>query len=145
MNEIFEFGKEYVDYIIFAILGFMSFLVVLFSVERVIYFMRVKKADFKSKVAFERALTKNMTTLYIIYQNAPYIGLLGTVCGIMITFYDMSKSTNIDALVVVYGLSLALKATALGIFVAIPTLMIYNAFGRKIQVLLSEYDDDAKL
>ena len=52
MNEIFEFGKEYVDYIIFAILGFMSFLVVLFSVERVIYFMRVKKADFKSKVAF---------------------------------------------------------------------------------------------
>ena len=62
----------------------------------------------------------------------------------MITFYDMSKSTNIDALVVVYGLSLALKATALGIFVAIPTLMIYNAFGRKIQVLLSEYDDDAK-
>lgn len=139
MNEIFEFGKEYVDYIIFAILGFMSFLVVLFSVERVIYFMRVKKADFKSKVAFERALTKNMTTLYIIYQNAPYIGLLGTVCGIMITFYDMSKSANIDALVVVSGLSLAL-----GIFVAIPTLMIYNAFGRKIQVLLSEYDDDAK-
>ena len=53
MNEIFEFGKEYVDYIIFAIMGFMSFLVVLFSVERVIYFMRVKKADFNSKVAFE--------------------------------------------------------------------------------------------
>ena len=144
MNEIFEFGKEYVDYIIFTILGFMSFLVVLFSVERVIYFMRVKKADFKSKVAFERALTKNMTTLYIIYQNAPYIGLLDTVCGIMITFYDMSKSANIDALVVVSGLSLALKATALGLFVAIPTLMIYNAFGRRVQVLLSEYDDATK-
>lgn len=144
MNEFFEFGKEYIDYIIFAILGFMSFLVVLFSIERVIYFARVKKANFSSKVAFERTLTKNMTTLYIIYQNAPYIGLLGTVCGIMITFYDMSKSANIDALIVVSGLSLALKATALGLLVAIPTLMIYNAFTRKVQVLLSEYDNAAK-
>ena len=87
---IMEFLAHYVDYIIFAILGFMSFLVVWFSIERLLFYSKVKASDYKSKALYEEALTKNLTTLYIVYSNAPYIGLLGTVIGIMITFFDMS-------------------------------------------------------
>ncbi|MDU5325980.1 MotA/TolQ/ExbB proton channel family protein, partial [Campylobacter ureolyticus] len=76
-----------------------------------------------------------------IYSNAPYIGLLGTVAGIMVTFYEMGLAGGVDASAVMVGMSLALKATALGLLVAIPTLMIYNAFGRKVDVLMTRYKD----
>ncbi len=138
---IMEFLAHYVDYIIFAILGFMSFLVVWFSIERLLFYSKVKASDYKSKALYEEALTKNLTTLYIVYSNAPYIGLLGTVIGIMITFFDMSTASGIDTKAIMQGLSLALKATATGLVVAVPTLIIYNGFVRKVDVLLNRYDE----
>ena len=138
---IMEFLAHYVDYIIFAILGFMSFLVVWFSIERLLFYSKVKASDYKSKALYEEALTKNLTTLYIVYSNAPYIGLLGTVVGIMITFFDMSTASGIDTKAIMQGLSLALKATATGLVVAVPTLIIYNGFIRKVDVLLNRYDE----
>ena len=71
---------------------------------------------------------------YIIYSNAPYVGLLGTVIGIMLTFYDMGSTGAIDAGRIMTGLSLALKATALGLAVAIPTLISYNGLQRAMNV-----------
>ena len=138
---IMEFLARYVDYIIFAILGFMSFLVVWFTIERMLFYSKVKASNYKSKALYEEALTKNLTTLYIIYSNAPYIGLLGTVVGIMITFFDMSTAVGIDTKAIMQGLSLALKATATGLVVAVPTLIIYNGFIRKVDVLLNRYDE----
>ena len=138
---IMEFLAHYVDYIIFAILGFMSFLVVWFSIERLLFYSKVKASDYKSMALYEEALTKNLTTLYIVYSNAPYIGLLGTVIGIMITFFDMSTASGIDTKAIMQGLSLALKATATGLVVAVPTLIIYNGFIRKVDVLLNRYDE----
>jgi len=138
---IMEFLAHYVDYIIFAILGFMSFLVVWFTIERMLFYSKVKASDYKSKALYEEALTKNLTTLYIVYSNAPYIGLLGTVIGIMITFFDMSTASGIDTKAIMQGLSLALKATATGLVVAVPTLIIYNDFVRKVDVLLNRYDE----
>lgn len=134
-----EFIKQYVDFVIFAILGFMSFLVVWFSIERVIFYKRLNLKEYKTLDAFEEAITKNLTALYIIYSNAPYIGLLGTVVGIMITFYDMGMSGDMNVKDIMVGLSLALKATALGLVVAIPTLIIYNAFLRKVDVLINRF------
>lgn len=134
-----EFLKEYIDFIIFGILGIMSFIVVWFSVERLIFYKKLDFAKFSDIDEFEEAITKNLTSLYIIYSNAPYIGLLGTVIGIMITFYDMGVSGNMNASDIMVGLSLALKATALGLVVAIPTLIIYNAFLRKVDVLTNRY------
>ncbi|MBF0983873.1 MAG: TonB-system energizer ExbB [Campylobacter sp.] len=139
-----EFLARYVDYIIFSILGFMSFLVVWFSIERSLFYSKVKASNYKSKALYEEALTKNLTTLYIIYSNAPYIGLLGTVIGIMITFFDMSTASGIDTKSIMEGLSLALKATATGLIVAVPTLIIYNGFVRKVDVLLNRYDEVGK-
>lgn len=134
-----EFLKTYIDLLIFIVLGFMSFLVVWFSVERVIYYHKIDLNKFDSLYALEEALSKNLTALYIIYSNAPYIGLLGTVIGVMITFYDMGIAGGMDVKNIVLGLSLALKATALGLVVAIPTLIIYNGFIRKTDVLSTRY------
>ncbi|WP_394954735.1 TonB-system energizer ExbB [uncultured Helicobacter sp.] len=134
-----ELLKEYIDHIIFLILGIMSFLVVWFSVERILFYAKLDIAKYATKEELEESLSKNLTTLYIIYSNAPYIGLLGTVVGIMITFYDMGVSGGLDAKSIMIGLSTALKATALGLLVAIPTLILYNVFLRKVDVYLNRY------
>ena len=132
-----ELLKDSIDYFIFAVLGLMGFITVWLTIERLMFLKKVKIND------FDEAITKNMTTLYIIYSNAPYVGLLGTVIGIMITFYDMGQSGNINASDIMVGLSLALKATALGLAVAIPTLIIYNGLQRKINVLSTRWKNAA--
>ena len=134
-----EFLKHNVDYVIIGILGLMSFVVVWLTIERLIFYANVKFENYKNQDDFEESMTRNLTTLYIIYSNAPYVGLLGTVAGIMVTFYDMGMSGGIDTKSIMVGLSLALKATALGLIVGIPTLMIYNAFMRKVDVLVNRY------
>ncbi len=134
-----EFVKENIDYIIIGILGLMSFFVVWYSIERALFFSKVDPKNYSNLDDYEMALTKNLTSLYIIYSNAPYIGLLGTVSGIMITFYDMGMSGGIDTKSIMIGLSLALKATGLGLLVAIPTLMIYNGFNRKVDILVTKF------
>jgi len=87
-----ELIKHHIDHVIIAILGIMSFFVLWYTIERIIFYSRVDIKGYKSIESLEEALTKNLTTLYIIYSNAPYVGLLGTVAGIMITFYDMGMA-----------------------------------------------------
>ena len=139
-----EFIKDSVDCIIFAILGLMGFVTVWLTIERLLFLRSVQPSGYADKDSYDKALTDNLTTLYIIYSNAPYVGLLGTVIGIMITFYEMGQSGNINASDIMTGLSLALKATALGLAVAIPTLVIYNGLQRRINVLSAQWKDAAK-
>ncbi len=134
--------KTYIDIIIFSILGLMAFVALWCVIERLLFFRKLNLQDFKTQQDFDDAITENLTTLHIIYSNAPYVGLLGTVIGIMITFYDMGISGNIDVKSIVVGLSLALKATALGLVVAIPSLMAHNALFRKVSLLSSRYKTD---
>lgn len=136
-----EFLKETIDYFIFAVLGFMGFVALWLTIERFLFLRKVEPAQYETRDAFDEALTKHLTTLYIIYSNAPYVGLLGTVIGIMITFYDMGQSGNINASDIMTGLSLALKATALGLAVAIPTLIAYNGLQRRINMLSARWRD----
>ena len=65
--------------------------------------------------------------------------------GIMITFYDMGQASAIDASAIMTGLSLALYATALGLVVAIPTLIAYNGLNRKIAVIITNFKHQAAL
>ncbi|WP_027327137.1 TonB-system energizer ExbB [Helicobacter pametensis] len=134
-----EFLRLYLDYIIFSILGLMGFVAIWLSIERLIFLSRVKLESFASLNDLEEALTKHMTTLYIIYSNAPYVGLLGTVGGIIVTFYGMSEGSGIDAKKIMGDLSLALEATGAGLLVAIPVLVVYNALLRKIDLLINRY------
>lgn len=129
-----EWMKEAVDYVIFGILGLMGFVALWLTIERMLFLKRYRPGDYASEEERGIALTKNFTTLYIIYSNAPYVGLLGTVIGIMLTFYDMGRTGAIDAGRIMTGISLALKATALGLAVAIPTLISYNGLQRAMNV-----------
>ena len=134
-----EFLKAYLDPLVFSVLGFMAFLVVFFSIERMIFFSNLNMEKYTDIKELEEEASKHFTTLYVIYSNAPYVGLLGTVVGIMVVFYDMGGSGNIDVKSITLGLSMALKATALGLLVAIPTLMIYNAFLRVSDKKINRY------
>ncbi|EAK3644694.1 TonB-system energizer ExbB [Campylobacter coli] len=134
-----EFLKDYIDLIIFIILGVMAFIAFWCVIERVLFFRKIDFKNYENQEQFDDAISENLTIIYIIYSNAPYIGLLGTVVGIMITFYEMGIAGNIDVKSIVVGLSLALKATALGLLVAIPALMAYNALLRKVSLLSNAY------
>ncbi|CAM2785326.1 TonB-system energizer ExbB [Helicobacter felis] len=131
---------EYVDIGVFSVLGIMGFLALWFTIERIIFYARIDFSLYEDPDRLDMDLTKNLTMLYIIYSNAPYVGLLGTILGVMVTFYDMSTSvTGLDAKAITLGLSLALKATAFGLLVAIPTLIVYNAFLRKVDILSERF------
>ncbi|EOH4295274.1 TonB-system energizer ExbB [Campylobacter jejuni] len=134
-----EFLKDYIDLIIFLILGIMAFIAFWCVVERMLFFRKINFKNYENQEQFDDVISENLTTIYIIYSNAPYIGLLGTVIGIMVTFYEMGLAGNIDVKSIVVGLSLALKATALGLLVAIPALMAYNALLRKVSLLSNAY------
>ncbi|MDR0407918.1 MAG: TonB-system energizer ExbB [Campylobacteraceae bacterium] len=134
-----EYIKTYMDFAIFGILGLMSILSLAYAIERFIFYARYKLDDYKDINEFENDLTRNLTTLSIIGSNAPYVGLLGTVIGVMVTFYDMGIGGGIDTNAILVGLSLALKATAAGLLVAIPTLVVYTACLRKVDVGIAKF------
>ena len=138
------FLRHNLDYMVFGVLGFMSFLMLWFVIERYFYYSRIKIEKFDHADSLNVALTNHLTVISTIGANAPYIGLLGTVIGIMLTFYDMGQGGKVDVQTIMTGLSLALKATAAGLFVAIPSIMFYNALLRKVDVLNArwrEYQD----
>lgn len=84
-----EYLKESVDYGILAILFFMSFVSIWLSIERYFFYKSVDLMEYKTKNEVEVILTNNLSTISSIASNAPYVGLLGTVMGIMVVFYDM--------------------------------------------------------
>ncbi|MGB5833556.1 MAG: TonB-system energizer ExbB [Thiohalocapsa sp.] len=130
-----EFLKDYLDYAVLGLLGLMSFVMLWLVIERYIYFARVDLDRAKNLAELEVDLTRNLTTIGSIGANAPYVGLLGTVLGILIAFFDMGESGTIDTATIMLGLALALKATALGLVVAIPSVVFYNALLRRVDVL----------
>ncbi len=135
-----EFLKNIVDFGILGLLALMSFLSFWFYLERLLFFRQVNLERYKQKEQLEIDLTKNITTISSFGSNAPYIGLLGTVFGIIITFYSMGQSGNMDIKIIMTSLALALKATAMGLIVAIPAMMFYNHLARKIEVIVAKWD-----
>ncbi|MEA3354278.1 MAG: TonB-system energizer ExbB [Campylobacterota bacterium] len=134
--------KEIVDYGIIGLLVLMSFLSVWFYIERLIFFKQVNISDYNKKEQLEIDLTNNISLISSFASNAPYIGLLGTVFGIIITFVAMGESGNIDVKIIMSSLGLALKATAMGLIVAIPSMMFYNHLSRKIEVIVAKWEMD---
>lgn len=130
-----------VDYGIIGLLGIMSFFSVAFFVERYLFFKRLDMARYdKDRKLFEIDMTKRMSVIATIGSNAPYVGLLGTVLGIMLTFSTIGSQGYVDATGVMFGLALALKATAIGLFVAIPSIVFHNYLVRKVKVALLRWD-----
>ncbi|MFN3870877.1 MAG: TonB-system energizer ExbB [Aquificaceae bacterium] len=122
-----------VDYGVIGILVFLSFLSVGVALERYMYLKRVDVKAYKSRQEIEIDLTRGLFVIASVASNAPYIGLLGTVLGIMLTFYTIGEEGLVDTKKVMVGLALALKATALGLLVAIPSSVLYNHLLRKVK------------
>jgi len=92
---------------------------------------------FNSYALTERPeLERFLSFLATVGSNAPYIGLLGTVLGIMTAFNDLATSADAGQQTVMAGISLALVATAAGLFVAIPAVISYNYFQRQVRGIL---------
>ena len=133
--DLFDFLQQYIDYIILGLLCFMSFIMLWAVVERFFFLGKVNVSQYSNIHDLEIDLNRNLTVISTVGANAPYVGLLGTVIGILLTFYELGNSGgDIDAASIMVHLSLALKATAVGILVAIPSMIFYNALGRKVEV-----------
>ena len=133
--------KDIVDYGVIGLLIFLSFITFAFAIERMLYYRSIDISQYKHKLALEIDLSKRLGTLASIGSNAPYIGLLGTVLAIILTFYIIGdQQDTIDPGEIMKHLALALKATAAGLVVAIPATVLYNALLTKVDVLLSKWE-----
>jgi biopolymer transport protein ExbB len=131
--------KNLVDYGIIGLLLALSLWALAVGVERWLYYRRVAMNQFDNIQLMEMALTKRLVVIGTVAANAPYIGLLGTVLGIMLTFHTMGTSGTMAVGAIMVGLSLALKATAIGLLVAIPCVVLNNILRRRVSELLTLY------
>jgi biopolymer transport protein ExbB len=90
-------------------------------------------------------LERHLGILGTLGNNAPFIGLLGTVLGIINAFADLAHNQAGGAAVVMSGISEALVATAIGLIVAIPAVVAFNFFQGKVRKAMAEIDAMAHL
>jgi biopolymer transport protein ExbB len=131
--------KHAVDYGVIGLLFVLSLWCVAIAIERWLYYRRVDLKQFPNQQLFEIALTRRLVVIGTVAANAPYIGLLGTVLGIMLTFHTMGTTGQMAVNTIMIGLSLALKATAVGLLVAIPCVVMNNILRRRVTELLTLY------
>lgn len=88
----------------------------------------------------EERLERHLAFLASVGSTSPYIGLFGTVWGIMHSFRGLANATQATLATVAPGISEALVATAMGLFAAIPAVLAYNRFASKVEVFSNRYD-----
>ena len=131
--------KHAVDFGVIGLLLVLSVWCVAVAVERWMFYRRIDLKQFPNQQIFEIALTKRLVVIGTVAANAHYIGLLGTVLGIMLTFHTMGTSGQMAVSTIMIGLSLALKATAVGLLVAIPCVVMNNILRRRVTELMTLY------
>lgn len=139
-SNMLEFAHMAVDYGIIGILILMSIASLTLFIERLMSYGSIRIEEYANKEELELDLGDNVSTIATIGSNAPYVGLLGTVLGIMITFYSLGDVGAVDPKKIMTGLALALKATAMGLVVAIPAIIFYNILLRKMERLLTMWE-----
>lgn len=85
-------------------------------------------------------LEKSLGFLATVGSNAPYIGLFGTVLGIMKSFNDLAQASSAGQNTVMAGISAALVATAAGLLVAIPSVLAFNFYQKQVKQVMSSVD-----
>lgn len=93
-----------------------------------------------AKVRERLALERNLAFLGTLGSNAPFIGLFGTVLGIIKAFHDLAGNQTGGPAVVMAGISEALVATAVGLMVAIPAVVSFNYFNRRVRTTMTQVD-----
>lgn len=139
-NDILAYAENAVDYGIIGVLILMSIVTLWLFIERMMFYSGIRIDDYAHRDTLEMELTNNIGVISAIGSNAPYVGLLGTVLGIMFTFYSMGDAGAVDAKEIMLGLALALKATAMGLVVAMPAIVTYTILLRKVEKILTVFD-----
>lgn len=133
--------KHIVDYGVIGLLLFLSFITIAYTIERLLFYRSIKLESYRHKLQLELDLSKRLPTIASIGVNAPYIGLLGTVLAIILTFYIIGEQQdNINAGEIMKNLALALKATAMGLMVAIPATVFYNGLLSRVDNILAQWE-----
>jgi biopolymer transport protein TolQ len=100
----------------------------------------VQRAMLRARTQEMTRLERGLTFLATTASAAPFIGLFGTVWGIMTAFIGLSATTSSSIQAVAPGIAEALIATAVGLAAAIPAVVMYNRFARQVRVLTAEMD-----
>ena len=104
----------------------------------------IEGAERAMRIALSReqsSLEKHLPFLATVSSASPYIGLFGTVWGIMNSFRGLAETNQATLSAVAPGISEALIATAIGLFAAIPALIAYNRFASSVENLISNFED----
>ena len=140
MDNYLAYAEDVIDYGVMGVLILMSIVTLWLFIERMMYYSGIRTDDYEHRDTLEMDLTDNIGIVSAIGSNAPYVGLLGTVLGIMFTFYTMGDAGAVDAKKIMIGLALALKATAMGLIVAMPAIVAYTIMLRKVEKILTVFD-----
>ena len=100
----------------------------------------VQRAMSAAQLRVEEDLNNNLSFLATVGSTAPYIGLFGTVWGIMTAFSALGSVQQATIAMVAPGISEALIATAMGLFAAIPSVISYNRFSNRVDLILNRMD-----
>jgi biopolymer transport protein TolQ len=104
---------------------------------------QIEAAQRAMRVASSREVDRlehNLEFLATVGSTSPYIGLFGTVWGIMVAFHGLAQVQEATIAMVAPGISEALIATAMGLFAAIPAVIAYNRYSAKVDRLYSRYE-----
>jgi biopolymer transport protein ExbB len=134
-----EWLKYAIDYGVIGLLVLMSILAVAVAIERKRFYGKVRLENFHDRNDLELQLTRRLHIIATVGSNAPYVGLLGTVLGIMLTFASIGREGIANPAEIMTGLALALKATAVGLATAIPAVVLYNVLLRSGKELIMEW------
>jgi biopolymer transport protein ExbB/TolQ len=93
------------------------------------------------RVRWKTQADKNLIILGTLGNNVPFVGLFGTVLGVIKAFDDLKSKGAAGEEAVMSGIASALAATAIGLLVAIPAVVAFNYFGRRVKVLLGGADE----
>jgi len=133
--------KNVVDYGVIGLLGLLSVMTFAYFIERFLFYRSINLKNYPSKKRLEYDLSRRLGAIATIGSSAPYIGLLGTVVAIILTFYVIGEQKSaIDTGEIMKNLALALKATAAGLLVAIPATVFYNILLDKADSLISRWE-----
>lgn len=139
-ENLLVYAENALDYGVMGLLIIMSIVTLWLFIERMMFYSTVRISDYSHRDVLEMDLTDNLSVISAIGSNAPYVGLLGTVIGIMLTFYTMGDVGAVEAKKIMVGLALALKATAMGLVVAMPAIVAYTMLLRKVEKILTVFD-----
>ena len=126
--------------------GFAEFLRILkqTNVSTEMMLLGVQRSMKVSLAREEERLESNLSLLATIGSISPYVGLFGTVWGIMNSFIALGSVKNASLAMVAPGIAEALIATAMGLFAAIPAVIAYNRYAEHVDSLVSAYENFAE-